>query len=123
MRWALWHRTQASIEQSKSLYHKAAQHTQESLTRMQAVLGQNHPEVAMTQNNLGAILSASGKQDPAIRIYKQALATMKKTLGEDHPNLALPLHGLGLAYKRSGDLTQAHEFLNRTLKDPKPTSP
>ena len=49
------------------------------------VYGPDHPDVAMTVNNLGGVLNDLGKQQEARKCFERALKIYRQKLGEDHP--------------------------------------
>jgi hypothetical protein len=52
----------------------------------EALLGPDHPEVALTANNLGVLLKARGDDDEARALYRRALAIFERVLGPGHPH-------------------------------------
>lgn len=50
------------------------------------LLGQEHPDVAISLNNLAGLYESQGKYEAAEPLYLQALEMDKKLLGEEHPN-------------------------------------
>ena len=54
----------------------------------QQILGDGHPDVAMTLNNLAVLLKATGKLAEAESLYARSLAIFRRALGEDHPKVA-----------------------------------
>ena len=50
--------------------------------------GQNHPDVAATQYNIGNLLYNQAKLGEALDWYKKSLATRVKVLGPEHPDVA-----------------------------------
>ena len=49
-------------------------------------LGPDHPDTAMSLNNLALLYATQAKYDLAEPLYKRALAINEKVLGPDHPN-------------------------------------
>jgi hypothetical protein len=58
------------------------------------LLGEEHPHVALSLNNLALVLDDQGKYADAEAISREALAMQKKLLGEGHPQVALYLNNL-----------------------------
>jgi tetratricopeptide (TPR) repeat protein len=56
----------------------------EALAINKKVLGENHPDYAMSLNNLALLYQAMGNYTAAEPLYKEALAIRKKVLGENH---------------------------------------
>ena len=48
-------------------------------------LGPDHPNVAITLNNLAGVLLTGGDHESALRTYRKAYDLLKMTLGEVHP--------------------------------------
>lgn len=52
----------------------------------EAVLGERHPDMAQSLNNLGYLLQAQGDLVGAQPYYQRALAILTERLGPDHPD-------------------------------------
>lgn len=52
-------------------------------------MGLEHPEIAITMNNLALVLRAMGKIEAAQALFTQALSVFEKTVGAEHPNTML----------------------------------
>ena len=50
------------------------------------LLGDKHPSVAISLNNLAALYDSQGRYTEAEPLYLQALAIAEQALGENHPN-------------------------------------
>jgi tetratricopeptide (TPR) repeat protein len=48
-------------------------------------LGPNHPDVALSLNNLATLYVAQGRYQEAEPLYAQAASIYEKVLGPDHP--------------------------------------
>ncbi|MGB5711356.1 MAG: tetratricopeptide repeat protein [Waterburya sp.] len=53
---------------------------------IETVLGEDHPDVAQSLNNLAELYRSQGRYESAEPLYLQALAIAEATLGENHPN-------------------------------------
>ena len=73
-------------------------------------LGENHPDYALSLNNLASIYSSLGNYNKAIELGTQAINIRKKTLGENHPGYALSLSNLAGYYGNLGDYNKAVEL-------------
>ncbi|WP_372478254.1 tetratricopeptide repeat protein [Nostoc mirabile] len=51
-------------------------------------LGEEHPDVATSYNNLAALYKSQGQYSDAEPLYKKALDIAELSLGVDHPNTA-----------------------------------
>lgn len=59
-------------------------------------LGENHPAVAATLNNLAVLYGKRGKYRDAEPLCKRALDIREKVLGREHPDVAKQLNNLAL---------------------------
>ena len=80
-------RTQARYAEAEPLYKR-------SLAIHENVLGPNHPEVAMSLNNLALLYTHQGRYADAEPLYKRSLSINEELLGADHPNVGMVLNNL-----------------------------
>lgn len=78
-----------------------------------AVLGPDHPDVALTELNLGAITYASGRTNEAIEHFNTSLEIYERAVGDDHVDVADVLSNLGVAYQ---DLEKFDEALGANVR-------
>ena len=52
-------------------------------------LGDDHPSVATTYNNMANVYDNQGKYEEALAMYEKALSISLKKLGDDHPMLLI----------------------------------
>jgi CHAT domain-containing protein len=88
---------------------------EQALAINRKVLGEEHPAMATSLNQLGALLRAMGDFSGARPYYEQALAIRRKVLGEEHPDTANSLNNLGDLFWAIGDIAQAVTFFERGL--------
>jgi tetratricopeptide (TPR) repeat protein len=65
---------------------------------MQKLLGDEHPDVATSFNNLAVLYYAQGRYSEAEPLYQQALALRQNLLGDEHPDVATSFNNLALLY-------------------------
>ena len=53
------------------------------------LLGENHPDVATSLNNLAGLYLNQGKYEEAESLYLQALEIAERVLGKNHPNTVI----------------------------------
>ena len=58
------------------------------------LLGDNHPDVASSLNNLAGLYYTQGRYEAAEPLFLQALELYKQLLGENHPDYAQNLNNL-----------------------------
>ena len=92
-------------------------------------LGNDHPAVATSLNNLAGLYESQGRYGEAEPLYEEALALRRKLLGDDHPDVASSLNNLALLYNSQGRYgeaeplyLQAIDILHDRLGDNHPTT-
>lgn len=70
--------------QSKGCYNESVKLTSQSLKIRQKLLGDQHPKVALTLNNLSLNLLGLGKLEESLKYSKMALILLKQTYGPSH---------------------------------------
>lgn len=78
--------------------------------------GAEHPEVAMTLNNLGVTLTNLGRYDEAIEKYRRSLELHERLEGRDHPETGHAEHNLGYVLRRQGRYAEAQAHYERALE-------
>ncbi len=74
---------------SQGRYSEAEPFYLEALQMRKDLLGQEHPNVATSLNNLALLYSNQGRYSEAITFFEQALDIAQRKLGENHPNTVL----------------------------------
>jgi tetratricopeptide (TPR) repeat protein len=75
--------------------------TQRALAIREKALGPEHPDVATSLNNLGALYYAQGQYEKAEPLYQRALAIREKALGPEHPGVATCLKNYALLLRNT----------------------
>ncbi|MCA2693052.1 MULTISPECIES: CHAT domain-containing tetratricopeptide repeat protein, partial [unclassified Microcystis] len=78
-------------------------------------LGDNHPDTAISLNNLALLYKSQGRYSEAEPLYKQALAIRKQQLGDNHPSTATSLNNLAFLYQSQGRYSEAEPFYKEAL--------
>jgi tetratricopeptide (TPR) repeat protein len=97
-------------------YGKAKAAFERGLDLNEKAFGSDHPDVAVSLNNLGLVLKALGDIPGAKIAYERALAINEKVLGPDHPKVGASINNLGAVLSALGDLPGAKEAFERALK-------
>jgi tetratricopeptide (TPR) repeat protein len=71
---------QCQQNQKESYYRRA-------LAIKEQLLGPDHPDVAMTLNNLAVLCKARGRYAEAATLYRRALSLFERELGPRHPKV------------------------------------
>ncbi|WP_042713030.1 tetratricopeptide repeat protein, partial [Crocosphaera watsonii] len=79
------------------------------------LLGDEHPDVATSFNNLAGLYYSQGRYTEAETLYKDALALIKKLLGDEHPDVATSFNNLAGLYRSQGRYTEAEPLYKDAL--------
>ena len=79
------------------------------------LLGDMHPDLAVTLKELAGIARQQGVNDDAESLYLQALAINQAMLGDDHPETANNLNSLAVFYRGLGNDKLALNYAQRAL--------
>ena len=98
----------AAYSEARPLYERA-------LAIREKVLGPEHPDTAMSLNNLAVLLQDQGDLAGARPLFERALAIREKVLGPEHPDTATSLNNLAGLLQDQGDLAGARPLFERAL--------
>jgi tetratricopeptide (TPR) repeat protein len=98
----------AAYAQAKLLYERA-------LAIREKVLGSDHPDTAMSLNNLAELLRQQGDLKGARPLFERALAINEKVLGPEHPATATSVNNFALLLEQQDDVAGARTFYERAL--------
>lgn len=105
----------ADLSYSLGEYEKAIKYYELALANDLKSFGEDHLNVAINRNNLGATWDALGQYKKAIGYYEQALVSDLKIYGEDHPDVAIDRNNLGMAWHALGEYKKAIVYLEQAL--------
>jgi tetratricopeptide (TPR) repeat protein len=80
------------------------------------LLGEEHPDVAMSLNSLANAVFLGGDLDAAEQSFAAAASLYERTLGPDHPDTATAILNLGNVAFQRGELDQAATHYRRALE-------
>ena len=96
-------------------YKEAANLLNDALAIREKTLGENHPAVAATLNNLAVLYGKRGKYKDAEPLCKRALEIREKVLGSEHPDVAKQLNNLALLCQNQGKYEEVEKYYQRAL--------
>jgi len=99
----------------RAAYSQAAPLLRDALAFSVKVLGPEHPDTAISLNNLANVLRAQGDLAEARPLSERALAISEKVLGPEHPDTAISLTNLANLLWSQGDLVGARPLYERAL--------
>ncbi|AKB52613.1 hypothetical protein MSBRW_3360 [Methanosarcina barkeri str. Wiesmoor] len=88
---------------------------EEMLQILKTKLGNEHPDVATTLNNLAGLYYHMGAYDKALPLYQRALEIYKEVPESEHPDVANSLNNLAELYRRMGAYDKALPLYQRAL--------
>ena len=113
---------QAQLDNNLGLVHHFAGDADEAvrlharaLATWSATLGPEHPQVALSLNNLANSRASQGAHDEAIELYARALAIREAALGPAHPYVAASLSNLAIQYLKLRRMDDALRLQQRAL--------
>jgi tetratricopeptide (TPR) repeat protein len=104
-----------NVYAAKGAYDEALALHEKALAIQERILGEVHPQVAVSLNSLGTVRHKKGQDDVALEMYARALAIREELFGPDHPHVAGSLNNLANAYRDTGELAKALELQLRAL--------
>lgn len=88
----------------------------DALAIREKTLGENHPAVAATLNNLAVLYGKRGKYMDAEPLCKRALEIREQVLGRDHPDVAKQLNNLALLCQNQSKYDEVELYYQRALE-------
>ena len=101
--------------ESQGEYNLAEEWRKRSLKVCRLRLGEEHPDVALSLNDLAGLYRTQGRYTEAESRYLEALELRKRLLGEEHPDVALSLNNLAGLYKAQGRYEKAEPLYRQAL--------
>ena len=79
---------------------------------------QDHPDIAISLNNLGYRLEELGSHQEALQYHKQSLAMRQRLYpDQDHPDIAASLNDVGYSVGALGSQQEALAYKKQALSD------
>ncbi|MEH2050167.1 tetratricopeptide repeat protein [Nostoc sp.] len=105
----------ARFYNSQGLYDQAAPWYERCLKITQERLGNKHPHVASSLNNLALLYRSQGRYSEAESLLQEALALWRRLLGEEHPDVAVAFDNLAGLYGLQGRYSEAELLYQQAL--------
>jgi tetratricopeptide (TPR) repeat protein len=97
-------------------YSEATDRAKEALKVAEDTFGQDHPNVAISLNNLAYLYDCQGEYAQSGPLYKRALAILEKALGPDHFRVGLVLSNMAERCGKMGKRDEAERLKARAAK-------
>ncbi|MBD2627708.1 tetratricopeptide repeat protein [Anabaena variabilis FACHB-164] len=102
--------------EGQGAYQEALPWLEQCLSATRERLGESHPDIANSLNNLALLYGSQGRYTEAESLHLQALQLRKHLLGESHPDVANSLNNLALLYGFQGRYTEAEPLFLQALQ-------
>ncbi len=101
--------------EGQGLYTLAEPWSEQCVSVIKSRLGDEHPSVAASLNNLAGLYKSQGRYPEAEPLYQQALELWKRLLGDEHPSVATSLNNLAYLYESQGRYAEAEPLYQQAL--------
>jgi tetratricopeptide (TPR) repeat protein len=91
-------------------YSEAIPLAEQVLAIREQALGPDHPDTAISLNNLALLYASQGRYGSAEPLYQRALAIREQALGPDHADTATSLNNLAALYRSQGRYAEAEHL-------------
>ena len=105
----------ARFYEGQGLYSLAEYPYKKCLASVRQILGEHHPAIATSLNNLAGLYYSEGRYAEAEPLYLKALALRQELLGDRHPNVATSLNNLAALYDSQGRYAEAEPLYKQAL--------
>ncbi|MBN3962580.1 MAG: tetratricopeptide repeat protein [Nostoc sp. NMS8] len=105
----------ARFYDGQGLYNQALPWYKQCLEVTKKCLGEEHPFVAESLNNLAGLYYSQGRYSEAEPLFIQALALRRQLLEEEHPDIAQSINNLAGLYKSQGRYNEAEPLYTQAL--------
>ncbi len=105
----------SNFYKGQGVYQQAIPWFEQCLSLSRKRLGQSHPDVAISLNNLALLYESQGRYQEAEPFYLEALEMLKRLLGQSHPHVASSLNNLGFLYQSQGRSSEAKPLYQQAL--------
>jgi tetratricopeptide (TPR) repeat protein len=106
---------EAGALEARRRYREAQPKLEQVLAIRRKVLGEDHPDTALSYKNVAVILNAQSKYQEAEEGYQKALAVCRKVLGEEHPYTSTSYNNLAFNQEAQGKYQEAEEGYQKAL--------
>ena len=101
---------------SQGLYAQAEPWFVQCVSVAKATMGEEHPDVATSLNNLAGFYYSQGRYSEAEPLYVEALELKQDLLGDNHPDVAASLNNLAALYDAQGRDREAQPLYVKALE-------
>ena len=78
-----------------------------------AKLGESHPDIAGSYNNIAVVYNSQGDYSKALAYYEKSLLIYLAVFGESHPQVIDVIESVAEVYLNMGDTENAVQYMKR----------
>jgi len=97
-------------------YPSAEPHLERASELYRRELGEEHPNLLDSMNDLGRLYNDQGRYDEVEPLYVKTLEIRKRVLGAEHPNTLDSMNNLAILYDNQGRYDEAEPLYVKTLE-------
>jgi len=105
----------AGVYKDQGDYDKAMEFFEKARVIKENVLGMDHPDTAITYNNMARMYHDQDDYEKALAFYEKSLIIREKMLGENHTDTAATYYNMAGVYKDQGDYERSLEYCRKAL--------
>ena len=105
-----------TMAQKLGRYDEADRLLWEALEISQRVLGEEHPDTAVSYNNVAYNLNAQGRYEEAEPLYRKGLEIRQRVLGEEHPSTAASYNNVASNLNAQGRYEEAEPLYRKAVE-------
>jgi len=99
----------------EAYFAEHVEYSRRYLSCVKEAVGDRHPAVARSLNNLAHVLYSQGNYSEAEPLHRESLAMMRELLGDRHPDVAASLNNLALVLSSQGNYSEAEPLYRESL--------
>ena len=96
-------------------YNSALLYYDKVMKIQKLVLGENHPDLATSYNNIGIVYADRSDYNTALKYYDKARKIYEQVLGENHLFFAQIYHNIGRIYEDKSDYDIALQYYDKAM--------
>ena len=115
LQFALLHNHYAGSLHMQQRFEEAIPHFREAITIREEHLGEDHPSLASSLNNLSSALQSTGNFNEALEISERVLSIYEESYGPEHHYYGTSLSNHGVILRNLDRFSEAEETLSKAL--------
>ena len=106
----------ATAKYHQGEYEEALKYFQKSIEIDEPTLGENHPSLSDSYNNIALVYNDMGEYSKALEYYEKTCKIDETALPNNHPDLATSHNNIALVYNNMGEYSKALEYYEKSIE-------